>query len=147
MAYCTNTEVKVFVGTKVSDADLTAMITLADKEINEYLKRADVTPATCDATNTASIHLTRSYVLERFHLTGEAPVAYNSGDWQQSGSIDTLGAAKYHRDAAFSTLDNYIAQVQTGTVIEDGVLRCDSELIGLTLDNSYIPTFGEEDVE
>ncbi len=82
----------------------------------------------------------------RFHLTGENPTGYSSGDYQQSGSVDTLGAAKFFEDQAWKVIDDYAASLQgTDETDKEDVTRCDAVMGDFKLDQSDDPTFFVED--
>ena len=93
MAYCTPANVKVYVGTTVTDADLTEMIADADRDILAFFTNLGLAVDT-DAAKSASIFLTRAAVAQRFYLTGENPTSYSSGDYSQSGAADQLSLSK-----------------------------------------------------
>jgi hypothetical protein len=107
VAYCTAADVKVYVGTTVLDADLTAMIADADRDILSFFTKQGVA-VDSDAAKTASILLTRAAVAERFYLTGENPTSYSSGDYTQSGAADQLALSKKLSADALKILDEYI---------------------------------------
>ena len=107
MAYCTAADVKVYVGTTVSDADLTAMIADADRDILSFFTKQGVA-VDSDTAKTASILLTRAAVAERFYLTGENPTSYSSGDYTQSGAADQLALSKKLSADALKILDEYV---------------------------------------
>jgi len=110
MTYCVPADVKVYVGTTVSDADLTAMIADADRDITKYFTTNEITVDT-DTAKSASILLTRAAVAQRFYLTGENPTSYSSGDYSQSGAADQLALAKDLTKEAMKVLDDYASFV------------------------------------
>ncbi|MFA7695301.1 MAG: hypothetical protein WCX63_07180, partial [Methanoregula sp.] len=93
MVYCTPANVKVYVGTTVTDADLTEMIADADRDILAYFTAQGISVNT-DTAKSASILFTRASVAYRFYLTGENPTSYSSGDYSQSGAADQLSLSK-----------------------------------------------------
>jgi hypothetical protein len=93
VAYCTPANVKVYVGTTVTDADLTEMIADADRDILAFFTNLGLAIDT-DAAKSASILLTRAAVAQRFYLTGENPTSYSAGDYSQSGAADQLSLSK-----------------------------------------------------
>lgn len=145
MAYCTAADVKVYVGSTVSDADLGYMIADADKKIEKRFARLKIAVDT-DTAKQASILLVRAGVATRFHLTGENPTGYSSGDYQQSGSVDTLGAAKYFEEQAWQVIADYAKSLQ-GTEEDDeaSVTRCDAVMDDFKLDQTDNPSFFVED--
>lgn len=145
MAYCTNTDVKVYVGTTVSDADLTAMITDADAEINTFFSaRGGKSPASATAKQ-VSILLTRARVAERFQLTGENPAGYSSGDYSQSGSVDQLGQAKSLQERAYKIMNDEVVRLQIIPQELTNITRSDAVMGDFKLDQSDTPNFFSED--
>lgn len=144
MAYCTNTDVKVYVGTTVSDADLTAMIIDADAEIDAYfLARGGLTPVST-VSKAASILLTRAKVAERFQVTGENPTGWSRGDYSQSGSVDQLGQAKLLHDAAEKLMRDEVGRLQSNYTDSADIGRSDAVVDDFKLDQSDMPeTFSE----
>jgi hypothetical protein len=140
MAYCTNTDIKVYVGTTVSDADLTAMITDADRVISAFFASREMTVDT-NTAKTASILLTRAAVAERFYITGENPTSYSSGDFSQSGAADQLALSKELRAEAFRVLNEYILLQNTDDTDLDRT-RCDAVMDDLKFDQNTVPSFG-----
>lgn len=144
MAYCTAADVKVYVGTVVADADLTAMIADADSEIGAYfLARGGVTPLSSVAKQ-ASIMLTRARIAERFQLTGENPSGYSSGDYSQSGSVDQLGQAKSLQDRAYKLMADEARRLQSDYTGSADIRRCDALVDDFKLDQGDIPESFEE---
>lgn len=105
MAYCTPANVKVYVGTTVTDADLTEMIADADRDILAFFTNLGLAVDT-DAAKSASIFLTRAAVAQRFYLTGENPTSYSSGDYSQSGAADQLSLSKELTAKAWEVLND-----------------------------------------
>ena len=105
MAYCTPGNVKVYVGTTVTDADLTEMIADADRDILAFFTNLGLAVDT-DAAKSASIFLTRAAVAQRFYLTGENPTSYSSGDYSQSGAADQLSLSKELTAKAWEVLND-----------------------------------------
>ena len=144
MAYCVAADVKVYVGTVVSDADLTAMITDSDSEISAYLAaRGGVTPSS-GAGKAASVLLTRAKVAERFQMTGENPAGYSCGDYSQSGSVDQLGQAKLLRDAAEKILNDEVNRLNANYTEAADITRVDAIMPDFKLDQSDQPSFFTE---
>jgi hypothetical protein len=136
MAYCTNTDVKVYVGTTVSDADLTAMIADADRDILAYFTAQGIAVNT-DTAKSASILFTRASVAYRFYLTGENPTSYSSGDFSQSGAADQLALSKELRAEAFRILNEYVKLKRVGTTdAQSSVTRSDAIMGDFKLDQS-----------
>jgi len=106
VAYCTPANVKVYVGTTVTDADLTEMIADADRDILAFFTNLGLAVDT-DTAKSASILLTRAAVAQRFYLTGENPTSYSSGDYSQSGAADQLALARDLTKEAMKVLDEY----------------------------------------
>jgi hypothetical protein len=145
MAYCTNTDVKVYVGTTVSDADLTAMITDADRDILAYFTAQGITVNT-DTAKSASILFTRASVAYRFYLTGEKPTSWSRGDYSQSGAADQLALSKELRTEAFRILNEYMEFKRIGTTdAQTSVTRSDAVMGDFKLDQSDNPVFFSED--
>jgi len=141
MVYCTAADVKVYVGSTVSDADLGYMIADADKKGDQRSARLRISVDT-DTAKQASIFLVRSAVASRFHLTGENPTGFSSGDYSQSGSADTLGAAKYFEEQAWQIISDYAKSLQ-GAVEDDeaSITRCDAVMSDFKLDQTDNPSF------
>ena len=145
MVYCTPANVKVYVGTTVTDADLTEMIADADAEINAFFaSRGGKSPDSTTAKQ-VSILLTRARVAERFHLTGENPTGYSSGDYSQSGSVDQLGQAKSLQDRAYKIMNDEAVRLRTVPQEQADVTRSDAVMPDFHLDQSDDPTFFTED--
>lgn len=145
MAYCTAAQVKVYVGSTVSDADLGYMIADADKRIVKRFAKLQIAVDT-DTAEQASILLVRSAIAMRFHITGENPTGYSSGDYQQSGSVDTLGAAKLFEDQAWQVIADYAKSLQGAEEFDEAdVTRCDAVMGDFKLDQTDNPTFFVED--
>jgi hypothetical protein len=104
MVYCTPENVKVYVGTTVSDADLTEMIADADRDILAFFTNQGVAVDE-NTAKSASILFARASVAYRFYLTGENPTSYSSGDFSQSGAADQLALSKELRTEAFRVLN------------------------------------------
>ena len=140
MANCTAADVKVYVGTVVSDSDLGAMITDADSEISQFfLTRGGGSPGTA-AAKQASILLVRAKVAERFNITGENPTSYTSGDWSQSGVSDHAGSAKELRAQAYQILRDELSRLVSLPELVD-VIRSDAVMNDFKLDQSDHPLF------
>jgi hypothetical protein len=105
VVYCTPANVKVYIGTTVTDADLTEMIADADRDILSYFTKQGIA-VDADAAKSASILLTRAAVAQRFYLTGENPTSYSSGDFSQSGAADQLSLSEKLRAEAFRILND-----------------------------------------
>jgi len=144
MANCTAADVKVYVGTVVSDADLGYMITDADSEIAQYfLTRGGLSPGTA-AAKQASILLVRAKVSERFNITGENPTSYESGDWSQSGVSDHAASAKELRAQAYQIMKDEQNRMSVPYTDETDVKRSDAVMDDFKLDQADIPNyFGE----
>lgn len=140
MAYCTNTDVKVYVGTVISDSDLTAMITDADRRVLAFFTSRGVSVDT-DTAKTASILFTRASVAERFYLTGENPTSYSAGDYSQSGAADQLALSKELRLEAARILNEYIL-LHTNDPITLDTTRCDAVMGDLKFDQADVPMYG-----
>ena len=140
MSYCLPADVKVYVGTVVSDADLTAMIADSDSEISAYfLAHGGLTPGSA-VSKQASLLLTRARVAERFHLTGENPTGWSRGDYSQSGSVDQLGQAKSLQDRAMKLMAEEVGRLQTtGYTDAESTRRCDALVDDFKLDQDDIP--------
>lgn len=144
MAYCTAADVKVYVGTVVSDADLGYMIADADSEIGAFfLARGGVTPLSSVAKQ-ASIMLTRARITERFQLTGENPAGYSSGDYSQSGSVDQLGQAKSLQDQAYTLMKAEARRLQSDYTEASDIRRSDALVDDFKLDQNDISESFEE---
>jgi len=144
MAYCTAANVKVYTGTTVLDADLTAMISDSDDEINQFfLTRGGLTPS-ATAAKAASILLTRSRVAERFHNTGENPTAWSSGDYSQSGVADQGSLAISLRNQAFDKLREELGRLQTGYTDSESTRRSDAIVDDFKLDQGDLPESFQE---
>ena len=144
MSYCTAADVKVYVGTVVSDADLTAMISDSDGEISAYfLARGGITPVST-VSKQVSIMLTRARIAERFQLTGENPAGYSAGDYSQSGSADQLGQAKMLRDAAEKLMKDEVGRLSSNYTEAADITRSDANMEDFKLDQSDPPTYFTE---
>lgn len=144
MAYCTAADVKVYVGTVVSDADLGYMIADSDAEITQYFAaRGGYTPTTT-AAKIISVFLTRARVAERFNVTGENPTAYSAGDYSQSGVSDHFGAAKYLREQAYARMAEELGRQQTNYTEASEITRSDADMKDFRLDQSEPPVFFSE---
>lgn len=135
MVYSTPADVKVYVGTVVSDADLTAMIADSDSEISAYFTARGATVGSAVAKQ-VSVLLTRAKVAERFHLTGENPTAYSSGDYSQSGVSDQLGQARSLQDRAYKLMNDEVRRLQTDYTDSASVRRSDAVIDDFKLDQS-----------
>ena len=142
MSYCTAANVKVYVGTTVSDADLTAMIVDADRDILAYFT-ARGSAVDTDVAKTASILLTRAAVAQRFYLTGENPTSYSAGDYSQSGAADQLKLSQELKAEAFRVLNEGIDDT-TSYDTESNVTRSDAVMDDFKLDQSEPPTYFSE---
>jgi len=142
MSYCTAANVKVYVGTTVSDADLTAMIVDADRDILAYFTARGGTVDT-DVAKTASILFTRAAVAQRFYLTGENPTSYSSGDYSQSGAADQLKLSQELKAEAFRVLNESMSDA-TSYDTEENVTRSDAVMDDFKLDQSEPPTYFTE---
>jgi len=144
MANCTPANVKVYVGSTVTDADLTEMIKDADDEISDFFSaRGGLTPSSAVAKQ-ASILLTRAKVAERFHLTGENPAGYSSGDYSQSGSVDQLGQAKSLQEQAYKLLRDEVGRLQANYKDSASIQRSDAVVDDFKLDQSDMPEMFSE---
>jgi hypothetical protein len=139
MAYCTAANVKVYTGTTVLDADLTAMISDSDDEINQFfVTRGGLTPSST-AAKAASILLTRSKIAERFHNTGENPTAWSSGDYAQSGVADQKGLADSLHSEAEKVMRDELGRLQSGYTDSASTRRSDAVVDDFQLAQSDIP--------
>jgi hypothetical protein len=143
MGYCTNTEVKVYVGTVVSDADLTSMIVDVDRIVLAYFTARGIGVDTTTA-KAASILLTRAEVAMRFYITGENPTSYSSGDYSQSGSADQMSLAESLKKEAFRILDEYVKLMDDSQEEQTDVTRCDAVMPQFQLDQEDVPSFFTE---
>lgn len=142
-AYCTAADVKVYVGTAVSDADLGAMIADSDDDIDDFFaSRGGYTPSTTVAKQ-VSILLTRARVAERLNLTGEAPTAYSAADYSQSGVSDQMGQSRMLREEANKKMMAEIARLRTSATTQDDVRRCDAVMSDFKLDQTDDPVIGD----
>lgn len=143
-AYCTAADVKVYIGTAVSDADLGFMIADSDSEISAFFTaRGGITPSAA-AGKQISILLTRAKVAERFQLTGENPAGYSSGDYSQSGSVDQLGQSKLLLERANKIMNDEVRRLQSDYTDSASVRRSDAVVDDFKLDQSDMPeTFSE----
>jgi hypothetical protein len=146
MTYCTAADVKVYVGTVVSDADLGAMIVNADQTVLNYFT-ARGTSVDTDTAKQASILLVRSMVAERFYLTGENPTSFSHGDYSQSGAADQFGLAKELRTEAFRLVAEYIAYKRTSPDSQTEVRRSDAVIDDFKLDQAEMPDPFDDYVE
>ena len=144
MVYCTPANVKVYVGTTVTDADLTEMIADADRDILAYFTAQGISVNT-DTAKSASILFTRASVAYRFYLTGENPTSYSSGDYSQSGAADQLSLSKELRAEAFRILKEYVGLKRVSATTQTDVTRSDAVMGDFKLDQSDDPTFFAED--
>jgi len=142
MSYCTAANVKVYVGTTVSDADLTAMIVDADRDILAYFTARGGTVDT-DVAKTASILFVRAAVAQRFYLTGENPTSYSAGDYSQSGAADQLKLSQELKAEAFRVLNESVSD-STSYDTESNVTRSDAVMDEFKLDQSDPPTYFSE---
>jgi len=142
MSYCTAANVKVYVGTTVSDADLTAMIVDADRDILAYFTASGET-IDSDVAKSASILLVRAAVAQRFYLTGENPTSYSAGDYSQSGAADQLKLAQDLKAEAFRVMDECFSN-DVSYETEESVTRSDALMDDFKLDQSEQPTFFTE---
>jgi hypothetical protein len=143
MSYSTNTDVKVYVGTIVSDADLTAMIADNDRIILAYFTARGIGVDSTIA-KAASILMTRASVAERLYLTGENPTSYSAGDYSQSGPSDQMSIATEMKRMAYLVLSEFIQSMDKGEESMIGVTRCDVYMPDFQLDQNDIPTFFTE---
>ena len=143
MSYCTPADVKVYVGTVVSDADLTAMIVDADRDILAFFTTRGISVDT-NTAKSASILYTRASVAERFYLTGENPTSYSAGDYSQSGAADQMGLSEKLRAAALKILNDYINDTAASYDSVDDVRRCDAFMDNFSLDQSSEEVFFTE---
>ena len=146
--YCEIEDVKVYIGTKVSDADLAAILKDADAQIDAYFSTRGVSLSDRTVARQASIMLTRALVAERFAMTGENPTSYSTGDYSQSGSADFFSLSKGFRAQAFEILHGYLMTATTATTNEStfDVTRSDAVLPDFHLDQTDDPTFYKESV-
>jgi hypothetical protein len=144
MVYCTPANVKVYVGTTVTDADLTEMIADADRDILAYFNAQGLS-VNADTAKSASILFTRASVAYRFYLTGENPTSYSSGDYSQSGAADQLSLSKELRAEAFRILKEYVGLKRVSATTQTDVTRSDAVMGDFKLDQSDDPTFFTED--
>jgi hypothetical protein len=142
-AYCIAADVKVYVGTTVSDADLTAMIVDADRDILAFFTARGIAVDT-NTAKSASILFTRASVAYRFYLTGENPTSYSSGDYSQSGAADQLALSKDLRAEAFRILNEYIRLKTTSLDTKTDVVRSDAIMDDFKLDQADDPAFFSE---
>jgi hypothetical protein len=142
MSYCTAANVKVYVGNTVSDADLTAMIVDADRDILAYFTARGRTVDT-DVAKTASILFVRAAVAQRFYLTGENPTSYSAGDYSQSGAADQLKLSQELKAEAFRVLNESMSD-STSYDTEANVTRSDAVMDDFKLDQSDPPTYFTE---
>jgi hypothetical protein len=138
MAYCTNTDVKVYTGTAISDADLTTMITDADGIIDAFLKARQLTAADAVVAKQASILYVRAAAAERLAFTGEAPTSWSSGDYSQSGATDFLSLSKELTLKAEKVLKDYVGKCRAGSS-ESDVKRSDAVMPEFKLDQTDDP--------
>jgi len=143
MAYCVPADVKVYVGTVVSDADLTAMITDSDRDILAFFTTRGISVDT-NTAKSASILYTRASVAERFYLTGENPTSYSAGDYSQSGAADQLALSKELRAKALQVLNDYINDTAASYDAVEDVRRCDAFMDNFSLDQSDEEVFFTE---
>lgn len=144
MAYCTVADVKVYVGTVVSDADLGAMITDADSEIGAFfLARGSVTPGTA-AAKQASILLVRAKVAERFNVTGENPTSFSYPDYSQSGVSDHFTSGKDLADRAYQIMRDELNRQDVPYMAQEDIQRADAVMPDFKLDQSDLPEFYTE---
>lgn len=142
MAYCLPADVKVYVGTVVSDADLTAMIADADRTIDLVFEAAEIT-VDSSCAKAASILLVRSSVAERFYLTGENPTSYTAGDYSQSETANQSALAASLKMEAKAILDKCIRSAETKVSNLVDFKRSDSTMTGLQLDCGEVPLYWE----
>ena len=143
MSYCTPADVKVYVGTVVSDADLTAMIADSDRDILAFFTTRGISVDT-NTAKSASILYTRASVAERFYLTGENPTSYSAGDYSQSGAADQMGLSEKLRAAALKILNDYINDTAASYDSVTDVRRCDAFMDNFSLDQSSEEVFFTE---
>jgi len=143
MVYCVPADVKVYVGTVVSDADLTAMITDSDRDILAFFTTRGISVDT-NTAKSASILYTRASVAERFYLTGENPTSYSAGDYSQSGAADQMGLSEKLRAAALKILNDYINDTAASYDSVTDVRRCDAFMGNFSLDQSSEEVFFTE---
>jgi hypothetical protein len=144
MVYCTPANVKVYVGTTVTDADLTEMIADSDRDILAYFNAQGLS-VNADTAKSASILFTRASVAYRFYLTGENPTSYSSGDYSQSGAADQLSLSEKLRAEAFRILKEYVGLKRVSATTQTDVTRSDAVMGDFKLDQSDDPTFFTED--
>lgn len=144
MAYCTAADVKVYVGTTVSDADLTAMIVDTDRDVLAFFTTRGIAVDT-NTAKSASILFTRASVAYRFYLTGENPTSYSSLDYSQSGSADQLALSRDLRAEAFRILNEYVKLKTIPSDSLTSVTRSDAVMGDFKLDQSDDPIFFSEE--
>lgn len=115
MAYCTADDVYLQTGTSlgtITEADITNMIVVADRQIVTYLTAKGYTaPSSANALTDASIALTKVLIIDRLSIELSRPESLTLvGDISFSVSSSE---AKRFTSEAYSAMDSYIATVNT----------------------------------